>query len=114
MKFTYRIKKNRVFKKILKIGRYANSKNITVHVLKNKQNKSFFGVCVSKKNGISVHRNKLKRWAREVYKIEEEKLKKGYFIVIIYRKNTTINDVNFEIVKTEICKCFKDLDLYEK
>ncbi len=113
MKYTLRIKKNRTFKKILKIGKYSSNKHLSIHCLKNRNNKSFFGVCVSKKNGISVHRNKLKRWAREVYKLQEELLKKGFYIVVIYKKTTTLNDVNYNVIYKEMLECLKDLNLYE-
>lgn len=115
MKFTLRIKKNRVFKYVFKKGKYAKGKSIIVHICNTKNNnmKNFFAVCVSKKNGKSVKRNKLKRWVREVYKIEEDKLKKNYNIIVVYKKSITFEDITYDIVKQDIVKCFKELELYE-
>ncbi len=116
MNYTLTIKKNRILKCILKKGKYFASKYIVVHYMNNSEDisKNFLGICVSKKNGISVHRNKLKRWAREIYKNEEQFLKRGKSIIILFKKTTTINNVDFYIIKNDIVKCFKELDLYEK
>ena len=78
MKSTLIIKNNSVFRYILKKGRYAKGKNIVVHICSQKKERNNdnlinnLGICVSKKNGNSVARNKLKRWVRESYKNEEE------------------------------------------
>lgn len=115
MKFTLRIKKNGVFKYVFKKGEYAKGNAIIVHISKTKIDnmKNFFAVCVSKKNGKSVQRNKLKRWVREVYKLQEDKLKKNYNIIIVYKKNVTFENINYKLVKDDIEKCFKELELYE-
>jgi len=115
MKFTLRIKKGRTFKYILRKGSYNSGKYIITHVCKTKydNNTNFFGVCVSKKNGNSVERNRLKRWVREVYKNEEIKLKKGYNIVFLYKKTTTIDNLNYNLIQEDIIKSLKELDIYE-
>lgn len=114
MRFTSSIKKNKVFKYVLKKGSYTNANYITVHISKYSNNiKNYLGICVSKKNGIAVNRNKLKRWVREVYKIEEPKLKKGYNIVVLYKKNVVMDLVDFNKVQYDMIKCFRELDLYE-
>ncbi|MEG0872514.1 MAG: ribonuclease P protein component [Clostridia bacterium] len=117
MEYTLRIKKNKTFRAVLKKGKFFREKHLVVHILKCRQdtvNINYFGVCVSKKNGNSVQRNKLKRWAREVYTKEEMNLKKGYNIVIIYKKGVGVNDLNFQIVKNEVISCLKGLKEYDK
>ena len=118
MKYTLRIKKNKVFKYIFRKGIYSKGEFVVVHICKTKYTNeenanNFFAVCVSKKNGNSVKRNRLKRFAREVYTQEEAKLKRGYNIVIIYKKETCSDNVDFFVIKDDIINCFKDLDLYE-
>ncbi len=117
MKYTLRIKKNKAFKYIFKKGSYSKGKYVIVHSCKTKydiqeNSYNFFGVCVSKKNGNSVARNRLKRLAREVYKNEENKLIKGINVVVVYKKETN-NTINFSDIKLDITNCFKELGLYE-
>ena len=119
MKNTLRIKKNKVFKYVFKKGEFSKGKFIVVHICKTKKaiekesNINFFAVCVSKKNGNSVERNRLKRIAREVYKQEEDKIKKGYNIIITYKKETNLQNSDYYTIKNDIINTFKDLDLYE-
>lgn len=120
MKSTFKIKKNNVFRYILRKGIYAKGNYIVVHiankkVIKNQlDNANYLGICVSKKNGNSVNRNKLKRWVREVYKNEEVNLKKNYSIVILFKKTCCFENVNYNKISEDIKRCFKELDLYEK
>ncbi|MGN1013350.1 MAG: ribonuclease P protein component [Clostridia bacterium] len=120
MKYTLRIKKNKVFKYIFKKGEYAKGKYVVVHSCKTKMadevedSMNFFAVCVSKKNGNSVQRNRLKRIAREVYKQEEKFLKRGYNYVVMYKKDTIAKEIDFNIIKDDIIYCFKELNLYNE
>ncbi len=117
MKYTLRIKNKRIFKYVIKKGRFFSNKYITVHctnIKKSNNNINFFGICISKKNGNSVQRNKMKRWAREVYKIEELNLKKGFNIIILYKKIANVEILDFKLVHKELIECFKGLDLYGK
>lgn len=118
MKFTFTIKKNGTFKYVLNKGNFKSSKNISIHcdnnIKKNMRDKNFFGICISKKNGNSVQRNKMKRWIREIYKQEEHNLKKGYNIVVLYKKSTTIDKIDYFILENEVKNCLEELGLYEK
>lgn len=74
---------------------------------------NYFGICVSKKNGNSVNRNKLKRWVREIYKNEEKSLKRNYNIVILFKKSCSFENVDYNKLSEDIKKCFMELKLYE-
>lgn len=104
MVFTKSLKGSYYFKKCLRKGKYSSSANITTYVLDNKKNKTnnYLGICVSKKHGNSVVRNRLKRWAKEAYKELEYAMFKGKQIIILYKKNIDINDLSFHTIKNEL------------
>ncbi|MEG2348840.1 MAG: ribonuclease P protein component [Clostridia bacterium] len=115
MKDTFRIKKNKTFRYILKKGNFIRGKYVNIYITNSNNNKiNNFGICVSKKNGNSVQRNKLKRWAREVYKNNEKNIKKGYNLVFLYKKETTTNILNYNLLNSEVIRILKVMKIYEK
>lgn len=114
MKNTFRIKKNKDFRYILKKGEFLRGKFLNIYIVKNKKNINNFGICISKKNGNSVERNKLKRWAREVYKNNEDDIKKGYNIVFLYKKTTKIENLNYKLLDEEVKDILRKMNVYEK
>lgn len=113
MKYTNSIKDKKVFRYLLNKGNISKKKYIVVYYVFSKFKKNMFGVCVSKKNGIAVHRNKMKRWAREVYKYEETKLKKYITVIIMFKKETKIDKIDYKIIENEMITSFQELNLYE-
>lgn len=118
MKYTLRIKEDKTFRYIFRKGNFSKGKYIVVHSCETKNvgdndPYNFFAVCVSKKNGNSVQRNRLKRLARETYKIEEPKIKRGFNIVIMFKKETIGKELDYFTIKDDIINCFEELDLYE-
>lgn len=112
MRYTKSLKGSVNFKRVLKQGKYVSGKNLAVYVKKNNlDEENYLGICVSKKHGNSVIRNKLKRWAREGYYFYENEISKGFNIVILYRKDIHINELNFNVVKGEIKGLFIKNDL---
>lgn len=114
MVFTKSLKGRYIFKYMLKKSKYISDKNITVYYLKDKKymEENFLGICVSKKHGNSVVRNKLKRWVREAYKGLEEKLQKGYKIIVLYKKNIDVAIIDFHVVKSELENCLNGAEIY--
>ena len=115
MKNTVSLKTKYEFKRLLYRGKYSSNSDIVIYIQKNKlNNKNALGICVSKKNGNSVNRNKLKRWAKESYKEIEKFLYKGYNIIVLYKKTVNIQNTSFIKVKEQLKQCFKKLKLYEE
>ncbi len=113
MKYTSSIKKKGTFRYLINKGRFSKEKYLVVYFIKNDKPNNVLGICVSKKNGISVHRNKMKRWIREIYKLEESKLKKGLTLVVMYKKEVNIQELDYYKVKEDFLNSFKKLDIYE-
>lgn len=117
MKFTLKIKKNGTFRYILNNGKYASGKYLSVHITGNNskkyKDKNFIGICISKKNGNSVQRNKMKRWVREVYKNKEKDIKNNINFIFLYKKSTTFEGLDFYKIEEDINYCFRKLDIYE-
>ena len=108
MRYTKSLKGSINFKRVLKQGKYVSGKNIAIYVRKNDLNGgiNLLGICVSKKHGNSVVRNKLKRWVREAYYSLENSLDKNYNIVILYRKGIEVEKLSYNAVKDEITYLF--------
>ena len=113
MVFTKSLKGQYSFKVIFKRGEYVSNNNVTVYVLKNRkyENINFLGICVSKKHGNSVVRNKLKRWVREAYKEIENDLDKGYNIIVLYKKNIDVSKLDFCCIRKELTECLNKLGM---
>ena len=113
MRYTKSLKGSINFKRVLKQGKYVSGKNIAIYVKKNDllfgENK--LGICVSKKHGNSVVRNKLKRWVREAYFSVEKDLNKNNNIVILYRKGIDVDKIDYNVVKDEIRRLFTKNEL---
>ncbi len=59
---------------------------IVLHVYPNKTEKNRIGFSISKKVGKSVQRNRIRRVFGEAFRLNYEKIKKGYDFVIVARK----------------------------
>lgn len=109
MKYTFRIKKNYEFKRIFTKGQFFSGKILNIYIENSKKNYNKFGVAISKKVGKSVFRNKLKRWAREVYKNNKNLFlnSKSFYMIISYKSNIEFNDINYKLIEKDfltICR----------
>ena len=85
MKYSESLKKNKDFQNVYKHGiSYAN-KYLVMYVLDNKTRQNRLGISVSKKVGNSIVRHRLTRLIRESYRLQEDRFKCGFDIVVIAR-----------------------------
>ena len=104
------IKKNHHFKWIIKKGKKVNKKTVRVFITNNKEKKNKMGIAIKKNIKSAVLRNRVKRVIREIYRLEENKLRKHFNIIICF--NTEI--VNFDEIYNDIKNAFFDLNMYQE
>lgn len=81
------LKQNHLFGLAYTKGKCYNKPTVAVYILKNrrKDQKTLFGITVSKKRGKAVERNRAKRIIREAYRRLLPQVKAGYIIVAVAR-----------------------------
>lgn len=102
----HRLTQDKDFKRIFKKGKFFIVKFINLRIIENSLDVSRFGFIISKKNfKKSVDRNKIKRRLRDAIHSRLEKIKPGFDIVIMIRKEIgeksfkEIDEVMEEILK---------------
>ena len=112
VKNTVSLKLNREFRKVYGKGRSAVMPAIVVYVLENRLSMNRLGITVSTKIGKAVRRNKIRRRLREAYRINEEKIKTGYDIVLVARGKSRAEE--FRGLEAEFLKAAEKLGLLRK
>ena len=102
------IKKNYQFRWIIKKGKKVNKKTVRVFITNNKEKKNKMGIAIKKNIKSAILRNRVKRVIREVYRLEEKKLKQHYNIIICVNTDS----VNYDDIYSDIKKAFYELDMY--
>ena len=92
--------KNKDFQMIYKKGKSYANKYLIMYVLNNKEEENRLGISVSKKVGNSVVRHRITRLIRESYRLQKEKFKLGYDIIVIARSN--VKDKRFGEIESAL------------
>ncbi len=87
MKQSESLKKNRDFQTVYKKKISCANKYLIMYIIENDLKKNRIGISVSKKVGNSVVRHRVTRLLRESYRLNEEKFKLGYDMVVIARNS---------------------------
>ena len=106
MKKIKTLKKNYEFKKVMTKGKFYIGNQIIIYINENNKNTNIIGIAVSKKTCSAVGRNSIKRKIRENYRLIESRLKKGYNIVFVWKKNQKIEELDFYTVKNDMNEIF--------
>lgn len=111
---TKMLKKNYEFQRVFAKRNYYGGKYIEMFVIDNKENKNYLGIAVSKKSANSVYRNKIKRLIRENYRQIENKIITGKTYVILWKKKSKIENINYYNIKEDINKIFSKAKLIKE
>ena len=100
------VKEKRDFDKAFKTRNQYKSKYMYIYINDNNLKYERFGICVSKKVGNAVIRNKIKRRIKDI--IDKSKLQftcKDYIIVV----KKSINDAKFEDMRQDVVNAFQNI-----
>lgn len=81
------MKDSATFRKVYREGKSYANRYLVVYLLKNESEGNQVGISVSKKVGNSVVRHRITRLIRESYRLNENRICKGYDIVVVARVN---------------------------
>ena len=113
MEKTLSLKENHLFRALYHRGKSAARKSMVMYVMKRRnQPVNHLGITVSVKLGCAVVRNRARRRLREVYRLNETRLKSGFDIVIVARK--AAYDAPFEVLEADFLKLAGQLSLLEE
>ncbi len=96
MRFSESLKKNADFKHLYKYGDSRADSILVLYSLPNGSDRNRVGISVSKKVGNSVGRHHLTRLIREVYRLNEDRLKSGFDLAVVVRvrgKNASVSTI---------------------
>ena len=85
MKYSVSLKSNRDFRRLYSRGKRAVSPTLVLYVQRNRSGCNRLGITVSKKLGNAVARNKVRRRLREIYRLHERQIVRGYDLVVVSR-----------------------------
>ncbi len=91
MKFSAPLKLNHIFRRLYATSGHANA-YLVVYARRNRTGQNRIGITVSKKLGHAVVRNRVRRRIREAYRLNEEKFRSGWDIVVVARSKAVSAD----------------------
>ena len=109
MKFTTPLKKNHEFKRLYNKGKSTASQHVIIYCRRNGRAENRLGVTVSTKIGGAVQRNRIRRRLKEIYRLNEEKLKPGNDIVIVARMRSRFS--GYHEIEASVLSMFNKLNL---
>lgn len=111
MKRAVTLKKNHEFRRLYQRGASAVGSGMVVYCRKNKLGGNRLGITVSVKLGHAVVRNRARRRLREVYRLNGDKLRQGWDIILVGRSRTA--DAPWKELNATFLRLCKRLDLLE-
>lgn len=94
-----------LFREVFEKGLRLASPSFVFVVLKIKSAEKKFGISVHRKVGSAVTRNRIKRWIREVYRLNQERFAPGFHLVIRVREKLQLK--NFRDAERELLGLFR-------
>lgn len=111
MKRAYTLKENYEFRRVYQRGASAVSGSMVVYCRKNRLGRSRLGITASTKIGNAVTRNRARRRLREVYRLNRDRLKTGWDLILVARGRTA--SVSWRELNDAFLRACRKLDILE-
>ena len=112
MEFTESLKKNYEFRRLYSKGKSTAASTLACYCRKNGRGTNRVGYTVSNKIGNAVTRNRIRRRLREIYRLHERQLKRGFDIVIVARHRA--GEADYHRLERDVLKSFEKLALLKE
>lgn len=106
VEFTESLKQNHIFRRLYAKGENAVGRFVVVYARKNGTGENRLGITTGVKLGRAVDRNRARRRIRETYRLHENRLKRGYDLVIVARSAAIDGDFG-EMGRSFLRQCKK-------
>ena len=106
----YRLGGNKNYRYVYRRGKSFPSRNLVLIHLKGRELK--IGFSVSGKVGNAVTRNRIRRRLREIYRLHEGELQRGYDVVIVARHRAS--EADYHRLERDLLRVFASLSLLKE
>ena len=109
MKYTVSLKGNHSFRRIYAKGKSLALPAVVLYCRKNGAGENRLGLTVGTKVGKAVHRNRIRRRLREIYRLHEGEFRTGWDIVAVAR--TKAREVSYQELEADFLRAAVKLGL---
>jgi ribonuclease P protein component len=105
----HRLTDKRDFQKVFHHGQSFANRYLVLYYMKNRTNDRFrIGFSVSKKVGKAVTRNRVKRLLREAFRLDKDRIKEAYDMVVIARPSAA--ELDFKEIQQNVQHLLRNMD----
>ena len=97
MRFSQSLKLNHIFRRLYRSGKNAANRYLVLYCRGNGSKGNRIGITVNAKLAHAVHRNRVRRQLREIYRLNEHRFARGYDIVVVARSAAV--DADFAVLE---------------